>query len=236
MKPTIICDPGSNWVGNMNLLKEIAKEVKRSDENCCLKPQLYDISLYSKEGNPYYDLQQRCSMSFEQAKEIYMYCDRLNFGCFFSCFDLERLGWIHRMGIKSVKVAARMAGNNEFLTKIKEYDMYPIITISDTFPHFAIEQYKEKFEGDVGFLYGVNKYPALIRDYDLCKVVELKGVSDHTNNIYLALASVIGGAKIVEKHVYYTNVNTPDILSSINFTQLRHLVEEYEILERLGEL
>lgn len=223
---TYICDPGCNWVGDMSLLKRIAYECKKAGATY-LKPQLFDAQLlYTEKDNPYYDIQQRCSMTLEQAEEIYEYCQKIKLGCIFSCFDMNRLHWVNDMGIDTVKIALRMAGDMDFLNKIKDYAMYPIITLSDTYHHLTVNEYDNIFGRDkYQLLVGSGKYPSLIKDYDLSTIKLYKGLSNHIPDIYLDIAATAVGCQVIEHHVYHTYVYNPDILSSISITQLKKMIE-----------
>ena len=53
---------------------------------------------------------------------------------------------------------------------------------------------------------------------------------DHTNDIYTSLGKVSLGARLIEKHVYLDKKFGPDREVSINFKQLKELVQGQEYL------
>lgn len=225
-KMIYICDPGSNYYGSIENLKTIALEVKKSGATY-LKPQLYDSTLlYSDLNNPYYDLQCQCSMTLEQAEEILEYCESIKLKIMFSPFHLPQLKWINIMGLDTVKIASRLSGDSEFLSEVSNLALFPIITISEQYTPLQLNEYTDLF-GKNGYqlLSGSSKYPSSILDYDLQKIHIYQGLSDHTNNINLAIAATAVGCQTIEKHVYCGWKDTPDISSSISTQQFQSMVK-----------
>ena len=86
-----------------------------------------------------------------------------------------------------------------------------------------------------------SEYPPILKDINLGFITVMKkrysnciiGHSDHTNDIYTSLGAVSLGARLIEKHVYLDKKNFgPDREVSINFKQLKELVQGTRILEQ----
>lgn len=232
MKIQYIVDPGTNFFGDMTLLKELALLSKNVGATF-FKPQLFFApDLYKPENNTYYDLQCKCSLDMLQAEDIYSYCSDIGIECIFSCFDEARLRWIDDIGCEYIKIANRMATDLSFLHKVKEYGFKPIISVSKEhqLPFFT---YEDLFGKERIMLWTVPKYPSGIVDYRLEPIRICEGISDHTNNIHLAIASTAIGANIIEKHIYSRVVDTPDFGSSISIEKLAEMINVCNNIEKI---
>jgi N-acetylneuraminate synthase len=86
----------------------------------------------------------------------------------------------------------------------------------------------------------VSEYPPRYEDINLDVITVMKerypraviGHSDHTPDLYTSFAAVVLGAKIIEKHVILDKaLQGPDRAVSINFEELRELVEGIRKIE-----
>lgn len=218
-----ISDPGTNFFGEMKQLMELALMSKRAGATT-FKPQIYDAAiLYNSNNNPYYDLQKKCSLSFEQVQEIYNYCEEIGIQCIFSVFDTKYFSWLEKIGCNTLKIAASLAGNNEFISEASNYGFDVIVSFSKEHPHLSVWKYKDMFK-NVQFMSCVSKYPAQITDYNLKEIEVLEGVSDHTNDMYLSIAATAVGVNTIEKHVWFRYHDTPDIHSSIHIFEFEKMI------------
>jgi len=237
-KPKInyICDPGTNWCGDFELLKKTAYECKIRGATY-FKPQLWEVSaLYSSIDNPYYEIQKNCELDEYQTAAIYDYCENMSLKCIFSVFDLLRLDWVYDLGIDTVKIAARTASDIDLLKQVYRYDMYPVISVSDQYCHLSVPEYDKILgENNYQLLHCVSKYPARIEDYSLSKTRIFGGISDHTDNIYLANAAAAVGANYIEKHIYYSWRDTPDADCSIDVFSLKYMIDSCNSIRKIRE-
>jgi len=224
MTLTFIADPGTNYIGDINKLKELALTSMKAGATH-FKPQIYQASeIYKPKNNPYYDLQQKCSLSFEQVEEIYNYCKEINIIPMFSCFSIKHLQWLEDIGCNILKISASMAGNKEFVAEASEYGFNTFISISPDKPHFSIWNYQDLFK-TVKFMYCRTLYPSHITDYNLEQIRILEGISDHTTNICLSIAASALNCNVFERHVWFRYYNTPDISSSLHTEQFKNMVD-----------
>lgn len=223
MNLEFIADPGTNYVGEMKQLKELALYSKKCGATH-FKPQVYQASeLYSSNNNPYYDIQQKCSLSFEQVEEIYNYCKEIIIIPMFSIFNTKYFSWLEKIGCKDLKIAASMAGNASFVSEASNYGFNIFVSFSKEHPHLSVWKYKDMFS-NVKFMSCVSKYPSVLTDYSLRDIEVLEGLSDHCPDINLPIAAVSRGANIIEKHVWFRWHNTPDINSSVHLFQFEEMV------------
>lgn len=227
-----IADPGTNYNGDIEELKEIALMSKKSGATH-FKPQIYNASeLYKPENNQYYKLQQKCSLILEQVQEIFDYCNSINIKCMFSCFNTAHLRWLDKIGCNTLKIAASMAGNNEFVSEASDYGFDVFVSFSPQHTHFSVYEYMDMFPS-VRFMSCVSKYPSEINDYNLGYIRVLQGLSDHTNNICLPIAATAIGADVIEKHVWFRYHDTPDFSSSIHIEQFHNMVNVCNEIEKI---
>jgi len=224
MTLTFIADPGTNYIGDINKLKELALTSMKAGATH-FKPQIYQASeIYKQENNEYYELQQKCSLSFEQVEEIYNYCKEINIIPMFSCFSIKHLQWLEDIGCTNLKIAASMSGNNLFVAEASGYNFDIFVSFSKEYKHFSVWKYKDMFT-NVQFMSCVSKYPANICDYNLKEVAVLQGISDHTTNICLSIAASALNCNVFERHVWFRYYNTPDISSSLHTEQFKNMVD-----------
>lgn len=232
MTLNFIADPGTNYVGDINKLKELALMSMKAGATH-FKPQIYNASdIYKKEDNPYYELQQKCSINLEDVQEINDYCKSIDIIPMFSCFCIGHLRWLEEVGCNLLKISASMAGNKEFISEASNYGFDTIISISPDKSHFSVWDYQDLFK-NVKFMYCRTLYPSHIIDYNMEQVRVLEGISDHTDNICLSVAASAVGCKTFERHIHFRWYNTPDIRSSIHTSQFRNMVNVCNEIEKI---
>jgi len=227
-----IADPGTNYIGDINKLKELALMSMKAGVTH-FKPQIYQASeIYKPKNNPYYDLQQKCSLSFEQVEEIYNYCKEIEIIPMFSCFSTKHLQWLEDIGCNLLKISASMSGNKSFIYEASNYGFDTIISISPDKSHFSVWDYQELFK-NVKFMYCRTIYPSRILDYNLEQIRVLEGISDHTDNICLSIAACAVGCSTFERHICFRYYDTPDVSSSLHISQLKNMIDVCNSIEQI---
>ena len=217
-----IADVGQNYK-NLDSLEELAFMVKNAGADF-LKPQLFlTESLYTKD-HPYYDWIRSHELSLQDAEDIFSYCESIDLKCIFSPFDIARIRYCQEIGVERIKVANRMCTDLEFLHAVKETGIPPIISVSKEkhLPYFTYDDIfgKDKYQ----LLYVSSKYPSQITDYSLSAIARCNGLSDHTDNLCLSIASSTI-CDTIERHVWYRNYNSPDMICSIHTSQFKNMVD-----------
>lgn len=231
-----ISDPGCNWLGDINKLKELALESK--NVGCTVfKPQIFDASqLYKSENNPCWEVQKACSMKINQVQEIYDYCKSIKIDCMFSCFNSGHLRWLEEVGCSKLKIPARMAGDNEFVSEASSYGFEVYVSFSPEHKHFSYWEYKDLCTNPK-FMYCRSIYPCRITDYDLKQSEVLGGISDHTTDTILSMCAIARGANVIERHVYATfymdMMKSPDFICSIPMNGLKYLIDNGKLIEHI---
>jgi len=102
----IIAEAGHNHMGYMRHAKLLIEEAKACGADA-IKFQFYDVNKIKKPWQSRYFELLLSEHTFEEAKELKEYCDKVGIEFMASAFDVERLGWLEELGVKRHKVASR---------------------------------------------------------------------------------------------------------------------------------
>lgn len=195
-KVDIIFEIGHNANGNMRLNKLLIDEVKTCGGKIA-KFQLYDTDKIKKPWQSRYLELKMAELTFEDAKELKEYCDSVGIEFMASAFDVERVGWLEKLGVKRHKLASRSIYDKELIQAMEDTGK-PIIA--------SLGAWKEEGLPDIKnckFLFCISEYPTYITEKDFPHVFGncvYEGFSDHTLGMYWAREAVKRGATIIEKH------------------------------------
>ncbi len=197
----IICEIGQNWMGDPALARYLINEARINGADL-VKFQLYDHQMLYKDNPEIPDV----ALTFDQAKAFFDFGKENGIEVFFSVFDVERVKWCEKIGVKRYKIAYGERKNIELLYSIpgnKE-----LIISSDT-PYWGDKT-----------LYCVSCYPAEVKDYKVLKSFD--GISDHTIGIDLAKIGLTN-SMIVEKHFCLNHHTGIDAEWSMDSRELKEL-------------
>ena len=207
-----IAEIGSNWLGDIQIAKEIIKKCKEAGANA-VKFQMWRADdLYQGKYKEY-------ELTFEKAKIIKQYCDFIGIEFFCSVFYPEAVGFLESLGVKRYKLASRT---------MKVNDPYSAETI------YAVERTRKPIIYSNGSLYPYTKnkklycipeYPANPDKIDWKELLECDGFSDHTLGIEMAQKYArLRPDSIIEKHVKLDDNLSPDSPFSITTQELATLI------------
>lgn len=193
-KILVVGEIGHNHCGSIRTAKLMIDELKTCGCDIA-KFQAYDTDKIKKPWQSRY-MELKCSEpNFEELKELKEYCDRIGIEFMASAFDIERLGWLEKLGVKRHKLASRSINDKELIKAMEKTGKEIIVSLGawkqDNFPIIKNAKY----------LYCVSEYPAYItNDIFPAKFDKLNGFSDHSIGMYWAREAVKRGATIIEKH------------------------------------
>lgn len=194
MKITTIAELGHNANGNMRLNKLMIEEAKNCGVDIA-KFQIYNADTFKKPWQARYFELKFTELNFDEVKELKEHCDKVGIEFMASAFDVERLGWLEKLGVKRHKLASRSIHNTE-LIKAMEKTGKPIIASLGWWKGKEFPKIK-----NAEFLYCVAEYPARIQASEFpYKFDKYAGFSDHSLGMYWAREAVKRGATIIEKH------------------------------------
>ena len=193
-KVLVILEAGHNGNGNMRLNKLLVEEAKKCGADI-VKFQLYDTDSIKKPWQSRYMELKMAELTFEDAKELKEHCDKVGIEFMASAFDVERVRWLEKLGVKRHKLASRSI-NDLDVVKAMESSGKPIVASLGAWQHDGFPKIK-----NAEFLFCVSEYPAYItNDTFPHKFDKLAGFSDHSIGCYWAREAVKRGATIIEKH------------------------------------
>jgi sialic acid synthase SpsE len=195
----IIAEIGQNHNGDMDLALKMIRQAKASGADV-VKFQIYDArALFPQEGNEWFEYNCQTELSRDQVEMLAEACNEVGIEFLASVFDVERVGWTEKVGVKRYKIASRSIHDSELVQAIA-HTRKPIIASlgmwdSTDFPVIQTSS-------PVYYLYCVSKYPTELSELNLNSVdfQKYSGFSDHSIGITAALVAFSRGARMVEKH------------------------------------
>jgi sialic acid synthase SpsE len=189
----IIAEIGQTYLLGWDTVVELVYQAKECGADL-VKSQLFD-------GEKLYGDASR-GLTFEQAKEMFRWGEEIGIEVFFSVFDVERVKWCKKIGVKRYKIAASQWNNHELHDALWEMGK-PVIKsvdwriISGNDPHLL---------SDCRLLYCDSHYPTPMEELEFGRyLVMYDGFSDHTIGLDASKIALARGAKIIEKHFALTH-------------------------------
>lgn len=190
---------------------------------------------FSRQDATRYEYWKRMEFSEEAWAGLSQHARKRNIIFFSSPFSVAAVELLMKVEVPVWKVGSGELFNEELLFAITQ-NKAPIIlsTGMSTFKEIeeSVEQIK-KTGVSFALLQCTSNYPVSIENVGLNVIAELRrrfncpvGLSDHSGEIFPALAALAKGANIIEVHVVFDKrMFGPDTMASITLEQLRFLVE-----------
>jgi sialic acid synthase SpsE len=194
-KVTVVSELGHNFNGNIRLAKLMIEESKKCGADA-VKLQLYDTDKIKETWQSRYAELKFSEINFEETKELKRYADKVGIELFATPFDVEKVKWCEKIGVKRYKIASRSIRDSELIGAI-ERTKKPIIASLGYWSNKDNPKIK-----NCQFLYCIAEYPAYITNKEFPAEFgeKYQGFSDHTIGMYWAREAIKRGATIIEKH------------------------------------
>ncbi len=247
----IIAEAGVNHNGSIKLAKQLVDAAKSCNADI-IKFQFFkadDLVLPNTEKATYqkredisshnqFDMLKKLELSYEEQKDLKIYCDKKNIEFLTSGFDLNSLDAIRKLNLKRYKIPSGEITNLPYLKFIGKQEKPIILSTGMS----NINEIKEALDvlkasgaklENISVLHCTSEYPAPLNEINLramCTIKELfkvnVGYSDHTLGIEVSLAAVALGAKVIEKHLTLDrNFDGPDHKASLTPDEFKMLVK-----------
>ncbi len=252
-KPFIIAEMSGNHNQSLERALEIVEAAAKCGVNA-LKLQTYTadsitINCDNEEflikdennlwkGQKLYDLYKKASTPYEWHKPIFDKCKEFGIIGFSTPFDLHAVDFLENLNCPIYKISSFENGDIPLLKKVAQTKKPVIMSLG----MINLDEIKEvvnvlKDGGctDLTLLKCTSNYPADIEDSNLLTISDLQkhfsdckvGLSDHTLGIGAAIASIVLGGCVVEKHFTLSRSDGGvDSAFSIEPQEMEQLVEE----------
>tara|TARA_B100001057_G_scaffold385847_1_gene392661 strand:+ start:361 stop:1380 length:1020 start_codon:yes stop_codon:yes gene_type:complete len=252
-KVFFIAEISANHCGNFNLAKKLIKCAHFNGADA-VKLQTYTPDTmtiksdkkYFKikeglwKGYKLWDLYNEAQTPLKWHKELFKYGKSLGIKVFSTPFDDTAVDFLEKLNCPFYKIASFEMTDLNLVKKVSQTKK-PII-ISTGMANLkeietTIKVAKKNGGKDITILYCVSNYPSKISDFNLNNIKILKdkfkcrvGISDHSTDNRVAIAAVVSGAEVIEKHIALDNQTKGfDIDFSVKGKEIRKLREDIDV-------
>ena len=240
MKTYVVAEIASNWEGNLTKAKKLIRESKISGANA-VKFQMWMASdLYA--GHSDWNIIKKSELTFEKARKLKKYADSIGIEFFCSAFYPEAVKFLENIKVKRFKIASRTCTFHD------PYSLETIRSISECKKPVVISMgmggNKAKIKKILGknkltFCYCISEYPTDLKKINWREAKKFDGVSDHTLGIIAPIIFTLIKNQtktkniFIEKHVKLKNSIGPDASSSMDTDELKLLVQQIRMIEKI---
>ncbi|WP_435980169.1 pseudaminic acid synthase [Psychrobacter sp. DM4] len=248
--PYIIAEMSANHNGDLDVALRIIKEAKAAGadalkiqtyrpDTITLKSDLPDFQITDGlwAGRTLYDLYEWAHTPWEWHKPLFDYARELDITIFSSPFDNTAVDLLEDLNAPAYKIASFEAVDLPLIKYVASTGKPMIISTGMADAEEIQEAINAARSGgckELAVLHCVSGYPAPSEDYNLRTIPNMMerfglvtGLSDHTLDNTTAIASVVLGASIIEKHFTLDrNANGPDDSFSLEPADLTALCRD----------
>tara|TARA_B100001093_G_scaffold249164_1_gene238589 strand:- start:10805 stop:11824 length:1020 start_codon:yes stop_codon:yes gene_type:complete len=256
-KVFFIAEISANHCGNFNLAKKLIRcaYVNGAD---AVKLQTYTPDTMTVKSNKKYfkikeglwkgyklwDLYNEAQTPLKWHKGLFKYGKSLGIKVFSTPFDNTAVDFLEKLDCPFYKIASFEMTDLNLVKKVSQTKK-PII-ISTGMANLqeietTIKVAKKNGGKDITILYCVSNYPSKISDFNLNNIKILKdkfnckvGISDHSTDNRVAIAAVVSGAEVIEKHIALDDQKEGfDIDFSLKGKEIRKLRDDIDVAFKL---
>ena len=255
MKNTIflIAEISANHCGNFKLAKKLIKCAKTNGANAVklqtFTPDTMTINSNKKyfkikqglwKGYNLWDLYNKAQTPLKWHKELFRYGKSLGIKVFSTPYDETAVDFLEKLHCPIYKISSFEMTDLNLIKKASKTKKPLIIStgmanLDEIETSFKVA--KRNGAKDITLLYCVSNYPSSINDFNLNNIKILKdkfkcrvGISDHSTDNRVAIASVACGAEVIEKHIALDNQKKGlDIDFSVKGKEIKKLRNDVDI-------
>ncbi len=224
----LIAEISANHCGNFKLAKKLIKCAKTNGANAVklqtFTPDTMTINSNKKyfkikqglwKGYNLWDLYNKAQTPLKWHKELFRYGKSLGIKVFSTPYDETAVDFLEKLHCPIYKISSFEMTDLDLIKKASKTKKPLIIStgmanLDEIETSFKVA--KRNGAKDITLLYCVSNYPSSINDFNLNNIKILKdkfkckvGISDHSTDNRVAIASVACGAEVIEKHIALDN-------------------------------
>ena len=248
-----IAEISANHCGNFKLAKKLIKCAKTNGANAVklqtFTPDTMTINSNKKyfkikqglwKGYNLWDLYNKAQTPLKWHKELFRYGKSLGIKVFSTPYDETAVDFLEKLHCPIYKISSFEMTDLNLIKKASKTKKPLIIStgmanLDEIETSFKVA--KRNGAKDITLLYCVSNYPSSINDFNLNNIKILKdkfkckvGISDHSTDNRVAIASVACGAEVIEKHIALDNQKKGlDIDFSIKGREIKKLRNDVDI-------
>lgn len=198
---------------------------------------------FSKQDETRFDYWKRMEFTQEQWVGIKNHAEDLGLDFISTPLSIDAITLLNEIGVSIWKIASGDSSNTELITEILRTQKPAIFSsgLSDWNEMDKLVATIKKGMLPFALLQCTSSYPTSPEQIGLNNVKEISsrytiptGLSDHSGEIFPAIAAVAHGASIVEVHVTFSKYAFgPDTRSSLDPSQLKTMIEGVRFTERM---
>ena len=256
-KVFFIAEISANHCGNFKLAKQLIKCAKINGADA-VKLQTYTPDTMTVNSNKKYfkikeglwkgynlwDLYNKAQTPLKWHKELFKYGKSLGIKVFSTPYDETAVDFLEKLYCPIYKISSFEMTDLNLIKKVSKTKKPLIIStgMADLNEiETSVKVAKRNGAKDITLLYCVSNYPSSIDDFNLNNIKILKdkfkckvGISDHSTDNRVAIASVASGAEVIEKHIALDNQKKGfDIDFSLKGKEIKRLRNDVDIAFKL---
>ena len=255
IKIKIIAKVGVNHNGKISWAKKLIDQAKQAGADY-VKFQAFSASQmiikdskladYQKKTKfkSQYEMIKKYELNKKQINELKIYSKKkkINFLC--SPFDIENLGILFKLGLKTIKVASGEIDNYQLLDTISSKAKTVFLssgmsTIQEIRLAIKILTKHKINKKNIVVMHCTSNYPTIPKDINMRALQTIKkalkvnvGYSDHSQNVETGIIAAACGATVIEKHITINKrYSGPDHSSSLDLIEFKKYVELIRLTE-----
>lgn len=210
-KPIIIAEAATNHGGNVEIAKKMIRAAALAGADF-VKFQSATTKTMDQ-NHPHYNSMKPKELSDETHYWLIEECKKAGIEFLTTCFDWQRVEFLFKLGLKTIKIASTDVGSIKMLRLAREKFDSIILSTGMCYEEELKNAIQILKSGDFSLLHCVSNYPTKIEHANIARMIELKkitsqiadreiavGFSDHTLGLDAAKIAICHGADIVEKH------------------------------------
>lgn len=252
----VIAEAGVNHNGSLKLAKKMVDKAKAAGADA-IKFQTFKTELLVTKTAPkakyqnktvkaksHYEMLKDLELSADDFRQLAHYCQAKGIIFLSSPFDEESVELLYQLNVPAFKIGSGEITNLPLLTKAACYGRPIILSTGMANLCEVAEAVKTIYAAGnrkLILLHCTSNYPTKNKDVNLRAMATLQekfnlpvGYSDHTQGMLASIAAVALGAIIIEKHVTLDKEAVgPDHQASLDFTELKNMIEEIRKAEMI---